>query len=52
MSSKNQTSDAKQVGPGTKVKGLTPRESGVKLGVSGGVSGENATPGNRNKPVR
>lgn len=44
-----QTSDKAQTGPGVALKTLTPRDSGVRVGVPGGASGENSEPGNRNK---
>jgi len=38
-------------GPGIRVKGLTPKPTGVRVGIPGGKSGENADDpkGNRNK---
>jgi hypothetical protein len=36
-------------GPGIRVKSLTPKPTGVKVGSPGGKSGENADQGNRNK---
>jgi hypothetical protein len=50
MSNKNQTSDSSQVGPGLRVKSITPKETGVRVGVPSGKDGQTATvKENRNK---